>query len=231
MEATKRSSVAWIGTYLTSSVGKKQLMAVTGLLWVGFLLNHMAGNIPLMFSEEAFNRVAYFYASNKILMYGGELLLGSFILIHILLAIITWVQNRKARPVRYQVVKHSSDAGIASYTMIYTGVIMAVFLVLHIKAIKYGDMGMITYDGVEMANMYALAAGLFADWTFSLFYAVAMVMVGLHVSHALQSAAQTFGLNHSKFWGIIQGSSKALGLIIGLGNITITTVMFIQGAK
>ncbi len=231
MEATKKSSIAWIGTYLTSSVGKKQLMAVTGLMWVAFLLNHMAGNIPMIFSPEAFNKVANFYATNKIIMYGGEFVLATLLLTHMILALVTYFQNKKARPVKYAVVKRSGEAGKASFTMIYTGIFIAIFLVLHIKAIKYGQMGVVRYDGVEMADMYTLVATLFTDWSFALFYAIAMVMVGLHVSHAVQSVAQTFGFNHPKFSGIIQGLSKGLGLLIGIGNIAITTVMFMKGAK
>ena len=230
MEKRNKNGRSWFSNYLNSSIGKKQTMAVAGLLWIGFVVNHLIGNFPMVFSSDVFNLVANFYATNKVIMYSGEVILSFLLFLHGFQAIRLKLENNKARPQAYAVVKKKGKAGSASFTMIYTGITLLFFLVFHIYTFKYGTYIETTVDGVVMRDMYATVAESFSQAWYSAIYIVCMIAVGLHLSHGLQSAFQTFGLNHTKYWGLISLSSKGLALVVSLGNIGITVVMFLKGA-
>ena len=123
--------------YFISSIGKKQIMAVTGLGLIGFTVSHLLGNFILFLGADAFNLYAHTLTSNP-LIYIAEAGLLSMFLAHLVLAAVTTLQNRAARPVNYLVHKSSGRGEtFASKTMGWTGVIILVFLVLHLINFKY----------------------------------------------------------------------------------------------
>ena len=203
--------------YLTSSIGKKQVMAVTGLGLLGFTATHLLGNLLLFLGPEAFNTYGHTLTSNKLLLVAEAGLLGMFLL-HILLAVVTRIENSGARDQKYY-VKTRTGRGetIASKTMPITGAIIGVFIVIHLLNFKFGAHYTVTYDGVEMRDLYKLVVMYFANPMYVAWYVFAMLALGLHTTHGLQSSFQSIGFNHPKYTPIVKGLSQAYGVVVAVG--------------
>lgn len=179
---------------LTSSLGKKYFMGISGLVWSGFLLVHMAGNLLLLVSADLYNSYAHAIVSNKPLLYATEsVLLGTF-LIHFMLAIRLTVENRKARPSRY----HSSPSrakgsSLAVRTAILSGMTLAIFFVLHLLTFKYGPYYETTVNGVVMRDLHKLVVETFANPLQVGWYVLALLFLGMHLSHGFAAVFQSLG--------------------------------------
>ncbi|MFC1526466.1 succinate dehydrogenase cytochrome b subunit [Candidatus Latescibacterota bacterium] len=172
----------------SSSVGKKLGMAVTGIFLYGFLLAHLTGNLLLLGDGggATFNAYAEFLTSHPLLI-PAELGLIALFVLHLYLAITVSLENRRARPTGYQVTRTSGSRSWASRTMIWSGLAIVVFLVVHITGFKYGDRG----DG----TLYDLVADSFRSPLYAGGYLIAMLVLGFHLWHAFHSAFQTLGLS------------------------------------
>jgi succinate dehydrogenase / fumarate reductase, cytochrome b subunit len=210
--------MSWICHYASSSIGRKQILAKTGLLLCGFLLVHLAGNFLLFVGAEAFNSYAYAITKNKPILYVAEVILFGIFATHIFLALKLTFENRKARGgVPYAINAQAGEMTIATKTMPYTGVWTLIFLVLHLWNFKYGGAERVTVDGVEMLDLYTLVQLHFQRPFWSLYYIVSMALLAAHVHHGLQSALQTYGVNHPKWGGIIKLVANVYATIIFLG--------------
>ena len=189
------------------SIAKKLGMALTGLLLYGFLVGHLAGNLLLLKGDggEQFNAYSGFLTSHPLLIPTELILLAIFIL-HLYLALSVWVDNRRARPVRYQKTRAVGGRSWASSTMIYSGLFILIFAVLHVMKFKYGDRG--------AGTLYDLVMGTFQMELYAGWYMVAMIVLGFHLWHAFQSALQTLGLYSHKR---LRSASAVLSLILAGG--------------
>lgn len=203
--------------YLTSSIGKKQVMAITGLGLLGFTATHLLGNLLLLAGADAFNFYAHTLTSNKLIYLAEAGLIGMFVL-HIILAILTRIENKAARPSKYY-VKTRTGRGetISSMTMPITGIVMAVFIVIHLLNFKFGAEYLTTVDGVQMRDLFKTVVIYFANPLYVAWYVFAMFALGLHTSHGLQSAFQSLGMHHPKYTPLVKGISSAYGVIVAFG--------------
>jgi succinate dehydrogenase / fumarate reductase cytochrome b subunit len=212
-----------------SSIGQKQIMAVTGLLLCGFLLTHMLGNLTLFIGSDAFNKYSHALTSNPLIYLAEAVLLGIFVS-HIVMAFKVVIANKKARPIAYHAYKKSGlGATFASSTMAYSGLIALVFLVIHICGLKYGTHYSTEIGGVLMRDIYKTTIEYFQDPLHVLGYLVAMISLGVHTSHGFWSAFQSLGLNHPKYMPKLKCASLAFGLIIGIGFSTFPIFCYLQG--
>jgi succinate dehydrogenase / fumarate reductase cytochrome b subunit len=199
----------WIFDFFGSSVGKKLLMALTGFCFIGFLSGHLLGNLTLYGGRDAFNAYAeHLHALGPVitLVEWGLLTLA---IIHILTGLLLFLQNLKARPVRYVVNKNGGGRTISSTLMPYTGFAILLFLIYHLLQFHFVDKTYTTiYDIVSLA---------FANVLNISFYLAAMVVVALHIRHGFWSLFQTLGANHPKYMPIVMAGSLILSLIFGLG--------------
>ncbi len=203
--------------YFTSSIGKKQIMALTGFGLVGFTASHLLGNLLILLGPDAFNKYAYTLTSNPLIYVAEAGLLGMFLL-HLFLAVVLKLENIAARPQNYYVkVKTGRGETFASSTMPYTGIILLIFVVIHLLNFKFGSNYPTTVDGVEMRDLYRTVVEYFANPLYVAWYVVAMIALGLHTSHGFQSVFQTWGFNHPKYTPVIQTASLAYGLFVGAG--------------
>ena len=166
-------------------------MALTGLLLYLFLVGHLAGNLLLLKLDrgEDFNAYSDLLTHHPLLIPVELVLLAIFVL-HMYLAISVSRDNRRARPVGYRKTKSVGGRSWASSTMIYSGILILVFVVLHMKTFKYGDRGAGTlYDLV----MHTFREPLYAGW-----YVFAMIVLGFHLWHAFHSALQSLGFQDRK---------------------------------
>jgi succinate dehydrogenase / fumarate reductase cytochrome b subunit len=206
-------------------------MGVTGLLLCGFLISHMLGNFLLFVGPDAFNKYSHALVSNP-LIYGAEAILVGLFLSHILMAFKLTLENKKARPVDYYMRKKSGRGStLASSTMPYTGIIAFIFLVFHILGLKYGTHYTTNVGGVEMRDIYKTTVEYFADPLHVAGYIVAVVSLGLHVSHGFWSAFQSIGFNHPKYMPKIKCVSVLYGLFVAVGFSSFPIYCYIIGGR
>lgn len=212
-----------------SSIGQKQVMAVTGLLLCGFLVTHMLGNFTLFIGPDAFNKYSHALTSNP-LIYLAEVGLAALFLSHIVMAFRVIIANKQARPTPYYSYKKSGRGGtFASATMAYSGVIALIFLVIHIQGLKFGTHYTTVIGGVEMRDIYKTTIEYFQDPLHIAGYIVAMIALGVHTSHGFWSAFQTLGLNHPKYMPKIQLLSTLFGFYVTIGFSVLPIFCYYQG--
>ena len=176
-----------------TSVGTKVLIALTGLALFGFLIIHLAGNLLVLSSPEAFNAYSHKLISNP-LIYLAEAGLGGLFVVHIWKAAINYRQNRGARPTRYEMKRpagHTSRKTLSSTSMIVSGTTILVFLILHLRTFKFGAY----YDAAEpgVRDLYRLVLEVFHKPGYVIWYVGAMVLIGMHLRHGITSALQSLG--------------------------------------
>ena len=215
-----------------SSVVKKQIMGITGLLLCGFVLAHFLGNLTLFIGPDAFNKYGHTLTSNPIIYFAEAGLLAIF-LSHIVMAIKLIIENKAARPIPYAISRKHSGRGatFASSTMPISGILTLVFLVVHIWGIKFGTYYETEIGGVVMRDLYKTTIEYFQDPLHVLFYVIAVISLGIHVSHGFWSAFQSLGLNHPKYMPKLKCASWAFGLLVGGGFSALAVFCYFQGVR
>lgn len=201
--------------YIKSSIGKKQVVAVTGLILIIFVLGHLAGNLLVLLGPEAYNNYAKKLASLRPGLYVVEFGLALIFFIHLLTTYLLVLENIQARPVPYHVTKESGERSWATRLMPYTGTIIIVFVIYHLLDFTFVDHEgprSILADG-KSYGLYGVVYNAFRDPAHSLFYIAAMFSLGLHLAHGVQSFLQTFGWATSE---ALKNISNLLGFLIAL---------------
>ena len=224
--------LATVAFYFQTSIVRKQVMAVTGLLLSGFLITHLAGNFLIFVSADAFNKYAHTLTSNPAI-YIAEAVLAVLFLGHIGMGIVLTMQNQKARPQRYyQFQPTGRGATFASRTMLITGSIVGAFLVYHILGLKFGTYYETTVDGVVMRDLYRLVIEYFQNFFNVIAYVVGMIAIGTHLSHGFWSAFHSLGFAHPKYSPTIQNAAKAFGVVLTIGFSSFPLyIFFVLGGK
>jgi succinate dehydrogenase / fumarate reductase cytochrome b subunit len=213
MEANASSSCkssCRIFEFLESSIGKKIMVAAAGFLLCGFLIAHLAGNLLMFVGGETFNRYAEALEHNPLLPL-AELGLVALFLAHIVLSLRATLANRAARPEGYQVYKGKGARTAGSRTMAVTGLLILSFVVVHVATFKYN------LGGVKGPDLFNHVLGWFANPLYAAFYVLAVAGVGLHLSHGVQSAIQTFGLSHPRYTPLLKKAGLAFAVLMFLG--------------
>ncbi len=211
---------------LTSSLSKKIFMSIAGLVWTGFLLIHLLGNLQLLNSNpDPFNKYSYFLTHQTgEFIYLAEFLLVFFLLTHLVYGIWVQIGNWRARPQGYSMVtwaKGKSRRSFGSVTMIYTGVLIFVFLIFHLLHFKYGNVTMYTPEGYthQIPNLYQTVIEFFQNpWNVA-FYVIIMVLIGFHLSHAFWSAFQSLGLGSKWFTSFIYTLGVLYAIFVAFGFV------------
>lgn len=216
--------------YFDSSIGKKQLMAITGLGLSLFVLIHMAGNLLVLVGADAYNAYGNAIVTSPIL-YPAEIGLVLLFLVHLGTAIRLTLENRRARPERYHACPKQGRGKItlASKTLIYTGLLVFVFLVLHLKSFKYGPHYTTTVNGKEMRDLYQLIQEIFRDPGYVVWYVFSVVVLGLHLSHGVSSTFQTLGWNHPNANICLKRFGCGFAALVTLGFLAVPVFIFFRG--
>lgn len=204
-----------LGKGLTGSIGKKYLVGWTGLIWCGFLLVHMAGNAAVFFGAEALNVYAAKLASLGVLLYAVEIGLAVLLAVHAGLAVLVTLENRAARPVGYAMDRGKGGRTWASRTMIWSGLFVGGFLIVHLFDIKFADFAPYGPDGVP--DVYGTMTELFLEPAYVASYVVAVIVLGFHVGHGLKSACRTIGIHGARITPKIEVASIAFGFLVAVG--------------
>lgn len=221
-----------VSRFFVSSIGRKQLIALTGLLLCGFLVGHLLGNFLLLVSADAFNLYAHKLISLGALLYVIEAGLTAVFLLHLGLALKLTIENKIARGPQKYYVKNRTGRGetLMSATMPYTGLILLVFLVLHILQFKFGAYYETTVDGVVMRDLHKLVVEHFQSPLNVAWYVFAMAAAAMHTAHGFQSAFQTFGWNHYVWMPKIKTLGYAYAILVAGGFAFISIMTHVRGA-
>lgn len=217
----------WIIKYLTSSIGKKQIMGCTGAFLALFVLGHMVGNLQLLnpnpaAAQASYNAYSELLTCYKPFIYGIELVMICAAGLHVFLAVTLKLQNKKARgEIGYEVNARKGKKSFASFTMIWTGLVVVAFLVWHLKMLKFGEYYLYqnpdVWGGDIVRDMWLTTIMAFSNPLISLLYVVAVFIVGIHLFHAIASAFQTLGIAHQKWTPIIEKVGLVYSIVVALG--------------
>jgi succinate dehydrogenase / fumarate reductase, cytochrome b subunit len=203
---------------LSSTVGTKLLIGLTGLALFGYLVLHLAGNALIFAGPDAFNYYAHALISNPLII-PLEIGLALLFIVHIYKAITNYIKNQGARPEGYGEKKyagHTSRKSIASSTMIVSGIILAIFLVIHVKQFKFGSYYQTVADAT-VRDLYRTEVEVFSNPLWVAFYVLVMVVVALHLRHGIASGVQSIGFDHPVYTRRLTVWSLVLAIIIGGG--------------
>ncbi|TLU88027.1 MAG: succinate dehydrogenase cytochrome b subunit [Chlorobium sp.] len=214
-----------------SSITKKVLMALPGLFLVTFLCVHLGINLMLLKNDggRAFSEAATFMGTNPVIKVAEIVLFAGFLL-HIAFGLIVSGQNRSARPVAYA-RSNSSDTSFFSKYMFHTGIIVFIFLALHFCDFYFIKIGLVAPPtGIAVHDFYSRTLLLFSTPWYSLFYIVSFIVLGIHLNHAIQSAFQTLGWNHSKYTDAVKviGSVYSVAIAAGFSIVPIYVLFFLN---
>jgi succinate dehydrogenase / fumarate reductase cytochrome b subunit len=220
-----------VTVFLNSSIGKKLMMAVTGSFLLIFLIVHLIGNITLFFGPTAFNGYVGALDVVKPLIRVIEIVLLAAFVLHIYNGFKLWLENKKAKGTKYQVNGSSENSSFFSRTMFISGSIVFIFLVSHLGTFFWRFN---VHDPMGLANVHQyfdIVVHFFGIWWYVLLYVIAMVLLGFHLNHGFQSAFQTFGWNHKKYFPLIQkiGTLYAVFMAIGFASMPIYFFFFYGG--
>ena len=199
-----------------------------------------AGALQMAKSANAYNTYSHFLVSLGGLLILVELILLAGLLLHVWTAIGIVLGKGRARPVKYHKLKSAGGTSrqtLGSRTMILTGLVLLVFVVLHIKTFKYGpgSAGEKEYvtvvNGVEMRDLHKLVMETFQDPVYVGFYAIAMILLGLHLSHAIWSAFQSIGLYHPRYTPILYAGGRVLAFLIAAGFFIVPVWIYFMGGS
>jgi len=225
----------------TSSIGKKIIVALTGLFLVLFLAGHLVGNLVVFMGPEPFNAYAYFlhHMAHGVGIWLFRIVMLGALGLHIAATVCLTLQNRAARqPYECEAVIQASTA---SRTMIWSGLTILVFFIYHMlhftarigneydTLARYKEMVKVNGEPLERHNAWLMVVDGFSVWYVSFFYILAMTLLCLHLSHGFASIFQTLGLRPKKSESAIKHLSLAYSGVIWLGFISIPLAIWIFG--
>lgn len=202
-----------------SSIGKKEIVAISGLAALGFLAVHLLGNTTIYFGREEFNNYAHHLHGFGALIYFAEAGLAAVFCVHIVFAIWVTLENWRARPIAYEAkAPKSRNTRYGSRLMIWSGLYMLAFIIIHLVNFRAHR---------EEAEIADLVGRLFSNPGWAVYYAVSMALVGFHLSHGIWSALHTLGLGmdnegvKNRMQNVALGVSIVVGAAFGLMPILV----------
>ncbi|MEU5717027.1 succinate dehydrogenase [Streptomyces sp. NPDC020403] len=210
-------------TLWDSSVGKKTIMAVSGLIMLGYLVVHMLGNLKVFFGSDEFNHYAHWLRTlgEPFLHYEWALwiirvVLVAAVVLHAVSAYQLSRRDLRARPTAY--VHKRARASYATRTMRYGGVILALFIVWHILDLTTGT---VHPGGFQPGHPYQNVLDTFSTWYGNVVYIVAVLALGLHVQHGFWSAAQTLGVGNATRDRVLKTLANVLAVVLTAGFVSV----------
>ncbi|MGA2272858.1 MAG: succinate dehydrogenase cytochrome b subunit [Bryobacteraceae bacterium] len=209
--------------FYEAPIGKKAVMAITGVMLVGYVFAHLLGNLQIYSSDaEQINRYAAFLhnPANAAALWAARSVLLLAVGLHIVAAIQLWLQNRAARPIGY-VKKADLPTSYAARTMIWSGPIVGAFVIFHVLHLTAGKVLELRDLGPGMPDVrYNVITGFSNPWI-SGFYILAMILLCLHLYHGMWSMLQSLGLSHPRYTPIVKKAAAVLAIAVAVGNCSI----------
>jgi succinate dehydrogenase / fumarate reductase cytochrome b subunit len=201
----------------SSSVGTKLLMGLTGVALFAYMVLHLAGNALIFAGQDVFNEYSHALISNPLIV-PIEIGLLLIFLLHIYKAVTNYLANQAARPAGYakkELAGHTSRKSLASSTMLWSGLFIMVFVVIHVKQFKFGSWYQVTDSTVR--DLYRTEIEVFQNPLWVAVYVIATLLVGLHLRHGIASGFQSLGLDHPVYTRRLTAVGIVFALLIGVG--------------
>jgi len=209
--------------FYQAAIGKKVVMGVTGLIGVGFVIGHMAGNLLVFRGPGAINAYSHFLKSTGELLWLVRFVLIAAVILHVVAAIQLTLQNRAARPVGY-VNREPQVSTLASRTMRWGGALLLLFIVLHILHFTTGTLR--PAGSYSDTDVYANIVTSFRIWWVVLFYVISMIALGLHLYHGAWSSVRSLGYAHPSNNPLHRRIALAVAVVVWLGFTAIPVAVF-----
>jgi succinate dehydrogenase / fumarate reductase cytochrome b subunit len=203
-------------TFYSTSIGKKVVMAITGLILFGFVIGHMLGNLQVFMGANQMNAYAAMLKANATLLWGVRIVLLVAVILHIVAAVQLMRMSQRSRPEGYH-YKDVIQADYAARTMRWSGPIIAVFVIYHLLHFTTGSV----HPQFDVHDVYRNVISGFRVWPVSLFYIIAMVALAFHLWHGVWSMFQTLGLINPKNDKMIHRLAAIATLALVIGFISI----------
>ncbi len=219
--------------YFKSSIGKKQVVATTGLLLILFVTGHLIGNLIMFAGPQAYNHYSHFLVSLRPFLYLIEFGLFLIFVIHIFFTYLVVLENIQARGTSYSIYRAVGERSFATRIMPYTGTFLFLFIIWHIFDFTLSDregLRAIMSDGANL-GLYGVVYNSFRNPLHSLGYILAMGCLGFHLSHGIQSSFQTYGFNHPKYTPLVEKLSNFIGLLFAFGFSSIPVYVMLDAMR
>jgi succinate dehydrogenase / fumarate reductase cytochrome b subunit len=203
--------------FYQATIGKKAVMAVTGVILFGFVIGHLIGNLQVFAGRETLDAYGEFlhHSTHGLIWVARAVLLAS-VLAHIVASIQLTAAKMQARPVGY-IKTNYSHSSYASRTMMWSGPIIAAFIVFHLLDLTWGTVNPTFQEGHVYDNLIAS----FSRWPVSIAYIIAITLLCMHLYHGIYSMFQSLGASHPKYTPAIQRSAKIAAFLIWAGYVSI----------
>lgn len=227
-----------LAVWLFSSIGKKSVVAVTGILLVLFVIGHLLGNLTFFIGPDAINLYAKKLHDLGPLLWVVRLGLLAVITLHIFFTMLLWKENHAARPSKYEYKTHVQST-VFSRTMRLSGIVILAFVLFHLAHFtariiypEYSQMKTML-DGHEVLDVYRMVVAGFSVWWVSIFYVISLGLVAFHLSHGVGSLFQTLGITNKRVRPIfdIGGRLLAWALFVGFSAIPVSILIFGLGKE
>ena len=215
--------------FYEAPIGKKAVMAITGVLLFGYVIAHLIGNLQIYSSDpDQINRYAAFLhsPSNAAALWLARLILLAAVILHITAAVQLWGMANAARPVSY-VKKDEAATSYASRTMRWSGIIVAAFVIFHVLHLTVGAVVPIQEIGPNEPNIRANVISGFQNPAISAFYILAMILLCMHIDHGLWSMFQSMGFTHPRYTPKLKKGAALVSILIAVGNCSIPIAVLI----
>ena len=210
--------------FYSAAIGKKIVMGVTGLIGIGFVILHIAGNLLAFKGPDAINAYSHFLASTGEALWLLRIILILSVILHVIAAYQLTMQNRAARPIGYAKCEPQVST-FAARTMRWGGALLLVFIVLHIM--HFTNPGWRPSGGFDKADVYANIVTSFRVWWITLFYVVSMMALGLHLYHGAWSSVRSIGVAQAHERPLHRTIALAVAVFIWLGFTAVPVAVFI----
>jgi len=223
----------WFLDLFSSSLGRKLMMALTGLFLITFITVHLIGNLQLLKRDggRAFNTYAEFMTSNPLIK-TVSYINYTIILVHVIWALMLSARNRAARGPEHYAVSSSKSSTWSSRNMGILGTLIFIFILIHMRQFWYemhwGGIETAVYDGKEVKNLYKVVAFTYQEFWYVALYVFSMAVLAFHLWHGFASAFQTLGLKHLKYNPLINFVGKAFAIIVPALFALIPIKMFLN---
>src|ERR1051326_3518896 len=206
----------------TTTIGKKVLMAVSGVVWFGYVIGHLLGNLQIYAGPERINAYAEFLHHWPTVLWGTRLLLVVAIVTHVAASTQLALRNFSARPVAYA-MKNDLATTYAARTMLWSGPILLLFIGYHLAHLTFGLTPEFDYDPHDV---YGNVVSSFSIWWLAAWYVFAQVALCLHLYHGAWSFLQTLGANHPRYnaWRRRCAAAASLAIFVGYVSIPVSVM-------
>ena len=215
-----------------SQVGRKILTGLTGIFLLFFIIYHLGGNLTIFGSPDAMNRYSMFMHDLGPLLWIARIGLLVVFVAHAWIGISIWWNKRKARPQKYAV--YSSKGGpsrqsLSSRSMIFTGFILLIFVVLHLNTFALGDTGTVIIDGRETHDIKTLVLETFQNPVYAFSYTFVMILLGTHLGHGVWSAFTSLGMKSKKVSAFVYTIGVIFAILLAIGFLFIPLYIYFGG--